>query len=201
MAIELARKGAVYRNSTESERRLRLYGVPTRYWKTEESDITGFTTVTCERDWGKSKSALQLDPDGQRRTVASIFEGTALRDTSRVVVVGSEPTDDMGLVFGSAVVRRAIAMGLRPLMLSITKDPQRTEISQVPDVVVLWNVRGDSTQGRIDSSRDWLARFDDSYRILIVAGMNPAYFYYTKLHWQPDAALYFRGEYDGGQNQ
>jgi len=191
--MEFTQKGPAYEKATESERRLRLFHVPSRYWSVTPEDVKGVHSCTIDRPW--KKSIWQLDAGSQKKVIASAITGTALKDSAPFVLAAGDPTDSRAMAFGAAVVKRALELNLRPVMINVTNDPKKTDYGQPPNVVVLWNVRFDSTPGRIESCRDWLAKFDGIYRVLVVAGTDPTRFAYQKLNLFPESALYFRGEY------
>lgn len=200
--MKLARKGPAYRASKKNERKLRVYGLPGRYWSFRDRHIRGITSFTTDRPWAPNEQPLTINPARQKAAIDKFFTTDALAVTSPVVAVGSEPTDELGLIFGAAIMSRALDLThptegrkLRPAMINVARSPAHTEINGDPDVVVFWNVKGDSAPIRTDACRDWLARFDDCFRVLIVAGSTPAHFFYNRLHWEPDVSLYFRGEY------
>lgn len=190
------RKGPIYRASDKLERRLRLCGVPSRYLRYGREDIVGLTGFSTEREWAPQGKLLQVRPEKQQETLNLIFEETTLADTSSVVGVGSYPTDHQGLVFGAAVCRRALELDLQPMMINARRSPREAPnlgLRYSPDVAIIHNIKKDCGSLRADACRDWLSLLDDTFLILIVAGTDPVSFFYMRLHYPIDAALYFSG--------
>lgn len=194
------RKGPIYESSTKLEKMLRIKGVPSRYLRYSAEHVGRPYSFTVERPWAPEGEAARFNVASQKGVIESVFEDTALCDTSLIVGVGSYPTDHLGLIFGAAVCRRAAELGLNPLMMGLWNSPSNTDIKGTPDVVVLHSIRADSHSLRLEACRDWLSILDDTFIVVVVGGTDPVTFFNNNLNHSLDSAVYFRGE-SGGKNR
>ena len=166
--VHKRRIGPLELKASDVEQKMRRCGVPARYLKSTEESIGRLFSFTVERPWAKDEELGRYNVTYQQKIVRSLFEEEALRKTSDIIGVGSYPTDQLGMVFGAAVCRRALAMGLNPLMLGLWNSPERTPIAEEPDVVVLYSIRPDSHSVRFEMCRHWMSDFGDTFIVVIV---------------------------------
>lgn len=194
------RKGPIYESSTELEKKLRVKGVPSRYLRYTADHLGRPYSFSVERPWAPEGESARYNITSQKEVIDSIFEDTALSDTSLIVGAGSYPTDHLGMIFGAAVCRRALELRLTPLMMGLWNSPSSTTIKGTPDVVVLYSIRADSHALRLEACRDWLSILDDTFIVVVVGGTDPVTFFNNNLNHAFDSAVYFRGE-AGGKNR
>jgi hypothetical protein len=193
--MRLSRKGSVYEKAPPDDRVLRAHGLPTRYWDvTVEEGLRladQVRTIGIPRAW--RNTVHQVTAVRQRKLIARLLtEADALR-RSQVIGVGSSPTDELGMALAAALVRRTRDLKLRPLCISMRRSPS-DEVTGEPDVVILHNMTAECHAARAHACRDWLDRFDDTLRFVIVAGCDPYTFSHTRLFCPLDDFLYLEGE-------
>lgn len=154
-----------------------------------------------DRPWYRDGKPYQATPGQQQDWIRAILEGDALSKTSPIVAVGSEPGEDLGVVFGTAVIDRALDLKLKPRMQAAHKSPRDIDMMYPPGVFVLYNVATNASQFRCEQVRDWLTEMDDVFRVVLVSGGDPVSFFYDTLKHSFDQALYFRGQYNGEVGQ
>ena len=125
--------------------------------------------------------------------MTSLLRDPEALQRSFVLAIGSEPTDELGMVLAAGLMRRARELHLRPLAVQVRRGPDEVSTSDA-DLAVLYNVPHDCHQVRAQICRDWLEWFDDSFRVLVVAGGDPYTFCHTRLAFPVDAAIHLRGE-------
>lgn len=192
--MRLSRKGPVYQNAPREYRVMRAYGLPTRYWDVSVEDGRALSkhlrTIGFTRQY--NNKVLQVPVPKQKALVDELLNDEAALRTSRIIGIGSVPTDELALALAAAIMRRACDLRLRPLCVSADQYPH--DLAREPDVVVLHNIMPDCHAMRLQVCRDWLARFDDTLRIIVVAGADPYTFCHTRLFCPLDAAVYLEGE-------
>lgn len=114
-------------------------------------------------------------------------------DRSYLLGIGSDPTDELAMSLAASLLHRARTLKLRTLCVSVRRGPDETQTTD-PDVVVLHNLPHDCHQVRAQICRDWVDWFDDSFRILVVAGADPYRFLHGRLAHPVDGAIHLRGE-------
>ena len=192
--MRLSRKGPVYQSAPRENRIMRAYGLPTRYWDVSVEDGRALTknlrTIGFTRQY--NNKVLQVPVPKQKKLVDALLADEAALRESRIIGIGSVPTDELALALVAAVMRRARELKLRPLCISTSQYP--SEVAHEPDVVALHNLTPDCNAMRVQLCRDWLERFDDTLRIVVVAGADPYTFCHTRLFCPLDAAVYLEGE-------
>lgn len=172
--------------------------MPSRYWSVDSRDgpvLAGRAVgITIQRPWAAGGAVGQVTKVKQQELVQSLFDDPAGLRRSYVLVVASEPTDELAMGLAAALLRRAREARLRPLCLPVRRGPDDVSIPGDPDVVVLHNLPHDCHAMRAQLCRDWLEWFDDSFRIVVVAGADPYWFAYERLSYPVDGAVYLRGE-------
>jgi len=193
--MRLARKGPVYRDASPDDRLLRAHGLPTRYWEVTVEDGKALAekvrTIGIPRAW--RNTVHQVTAPRQRKLITELLTDAAALRRSRVIGIGSTPTDELGMALAAALVKRTRELKLRPLCLSMRRNPSE-EIAGEPDVVILHNMTADCHPSRAHVCRDWLERFDDTPRFVVVAGCDPYTFSHTRLFCPLDDFLYLEGE-------
>jgi hypothetical protein len=190
------RKGPIFNSACELGRSLMVAGVPGRYWKIRRKDVGEPVSILYNRPWYKEGKAYQVTPAQQQQWIDDILDGHALKESAPLVAVGSEPSEDMGLLFGVAVIERALKLELKVRMISAHRIPREVE-GNIPDVCVLYNIAANASPFRLDVCREWIAELDDVFLVMIVSGTDPASFFLDTLNQSFDQALYFKGQYHG----
>lgn len=192
--MRLSRKGPVYREAPQDDRVLRAHGLPTRYWDVtvEEGQRLAeqVRTIGIPRAW--RNTVHQVTAVRQRKLIASLLTDRDALRRSQVIGIGSSPTDELGMALAAAIVRRARDLKLRPLCISMRRGLE--DVSVEPDVVILHNMTAECHAARAHLCRDWLDRFDDTLRFVVVAGCDPYTFSHTRLFCPLDDFLYLEGE-------
>lgn len=193
--MRLARKGPVYRGASPDDRVLRAHGLPSRYWEVTVEEGKALAekvrTIGIPRAW--RNTVHQVTAVRQRKLIAELLTDAAALRRSRVIGIGSSPTDELAMGLAAAIVQRARELKLRPLCLSMRRHPDE-DVAAEPDVVVLHNMTAECHAARADRCRDWLDRFDDTLRFVVVAGCDPYTFSHTRLFCPLDDFLYLEGE-------
>lgn len=178
---------------------MRALRLPSRYWNVQEADgpalVQRLGDISSNRSWQDAQIRLrQVSVARQKKTLGQLFESNPFG--SRVIGIGSEPTDVLGMTLAAALLRRAQALRLKPLCISMAERPDA--LTGDPDVVILHNLMVDCHQMRRQICRDWLDRLDDSFRIVVVAGGEPYSFIRRQLSYpvEADDVLYLRGDAD-----
>lgn len=195
--MDLPPKGPRYRAAGPEQRLLRAYGLPSRYWERYDTVqiCAHLVNLTADRPWIKGGQIQHISTKRQRELIHDLFDGRNILDNARVLGIGAEPTDELGMAFAANLLRYTIALKARPLMIDL-RQPLSLEISTMPDVVFLHNLPHDCHQVRAQLCRDWLQRFDDTFRVVVIAGANPIEFFQKRLFHPIDVALYLRGQLD-----
>ena len=192
--MRLPRKGPVYESAPREYRLMRAYGLPSRYWDVSVEDGRALTkhvrTIGYTRPY--NNKLLQVTVPKQKELIEELLTSEAALRKSRTIGIGSVPTDELAMALVAAIMRRTRELKMRPLCLSMSQYP--SDVSHEPDVVVLHNLMPDCHSMRVQVCRDWLDRFDDTLRIIVVAGSDPYTFCHTRLFCPLDAALYLEGE-------
>jgi len=193
--MDLPPKGPRYRAAAQEQRILRAYGLPSRYWERFDTShiASHLINLTADRPWLKGGQIQHISVRRQRELIGSLFETKQILESSRVLGIGAEPTDELAMGLAANLLRHTIAIKGRPLMIDM-RYPPSSELSIMPDVAFLHNLPQDCHQMRAQLCRDWLHRLDDTFRVVIVAGANPIEFFQRRLFYPLDAALYLRGE-------
>lgn len=69
-------------------------------------------------------------------------------------------------------------------------DPLRDSQKENPSMLIISNVAENSTNIKIEKTRDLLEKFSNIPRIVVVSGQNPATFFAEKLHFPMKAGLF-----------
>jgi len=177
---------------------MRAHGLPSRYWGIEPKDgpvlARRAVTIEVERPWVPLGAVNQVSPTKQQEFIQKLLDDPQALRRSYVLVVASEPTDELAMGLAAALMRRARELRLRPLCVPVRRGCDEVSTGHEPDVVVLHNLPHDCHQMRAQFCRDWLGWFDDTFRIVVVAGADPYWFAYRRLCHPIDGAVYLRGE-------
>lgn len=176
---------------------MRAQGLPSRYWDVTAAAAQALkhrtNSMVVPRPWVSEEAVRTVSAARQRALVTELFERPEALQRSFVLAVGSEPTDELAMVLAAGLMRRARDLRLRPRAVSVRRGPDDVSMSDA-DLVVLYNLPHDCHQVRAQICRDWLEWFDDSFRVLVVAGGDPYTFCHTRLAFPVDAAIHLRGE-------
>ncbi len=170
---------------------LKIYGVPARYHDVARDftgDVRGFS---MDQKWRNDKKCLQIGVPKQREVMARLLNNPPRQG---VVGIGTVPTDSIGMAFAATVVRSWIQRdrSARASMIDLAGPPDKQRPS---GLTVLHNVTNQSHPMRVQICRDFLVRLDGTLRIVVVGGIDPVEFFYKRLHYPLDYALYFEGDY------
>lgn len=193
--MRLARKGPAYQEASTEDRLMRAYGLPSRYWGVTVDASKELTkhvrSVGITRSY--NNAAMTIGAARQKRALAGLLTDPEALSRSRIVVVGSVPTDELGMAVAAGVMRRTRELKKRPMCISMRRNPSE-DVASEPDVVVLHNLTADCHAMRAQVCRDWLDRFDDTLRIVVVGGTDPYTFCHTRLFCPLDDGIYLEGE-------
>jgi hypothetical protein len=193
--MRLPRKGPAYEKASRDDRVMRAHGLPTRYWDVTVQDGRALRqhvrTIGITRAY--NNKALSIAATRQRHLLDSLLTEASALSESRVVVVGAVPTDELGMTLAAALMRRTRELGKRPMCISMRRNPS-DDVTTEPDVVVLHNMTVECHSMRAQVCRDWLDRFDDTLRVVVVGGTDPYTFCHTRLFCPLDGAIYLEGE-------
>ncbi|KKK90941.1 hypothetical protein LCGC14_2717950 [marine sediment metagenome] len=169
-----------YRLAKNAEERiLAKAGIPRRFWNVKPDDLEFLQT---------DYYGVKLSGQGQRQWLRSLLSNKSGRIDRRLIVAGSDPTDEGSLALGCVIVRHFLQPG-RPVAIADVQFDIPL-LDPFPHVLLLHNVMSGYRVDQLQETRNALRRFGGCLRILAIAGeRNPFRFCIVKLGLEPDTVF------------
>jgi len=175
---------------TEFQKRMILAGVQRNYWDCSIDNLEPSTVIAEIPHFNETKK-ITITAQEQQIWLNHINKNTPESlQLPYLLVVGSSPTDEAGLTLAYHFMAKAQNNLMSPVSIDIMCPEITLKEVNDPQFFVIKNITQEASWDRIFKARDYIERYDNFFRIVVVAG-EPLNFCLTKIRKEPDAVLYF----------
>jgi hypothetical protein len=175
------------------ERLYFVHGIPKKYW---EDTKMPYPSDLMSETGNKSKPFVHVPINVQVEWINKLTQDEDELAKDYLIGVESEPTEYAAMSFSCAVAKFALKKMYTEHKLYNVQVINSSELDKLTDVtsldmLVIYNITGQSTNDRIQDIRDMLEKYKNSMRILVLAGCDPINFFTKKLYMPINGAFYF----------